>query len=176
MAVQFSAIYHDVVKDRLYTDAANAPRRRATQTALHRMVQRLCQMVAPILAFTSEEVWEFLPGAPTRSVHTSLWEPSQDLRTDAERATWSTLFTLRERAMPELEKARQAKLIGKSLDAVLHFDLIAAESAMAQAHQEELRELTNVSGVFIHVAELAETAGVRVQVASELSWAKCERC
>src|SRR6185295_10522217 len=64
-AVELSAIYHDVVKDRLYTDAANSPRRRSTQTALHRMVTGLCHILSPILAFTTDEAWEFLPGPRT---------------------------------------------------------------------------------------------------------------
>ena len=62
VAVELSSIYHDVIKDRLYTDAANSPRRRSTQTALHRLVTGLCQMLAPILAFTADEAWEFVPG------------------------------------------------------------------------------------------------------------------
>ncbi len=176
VAVQLSAVYHDVVKDRLYTDAAASPRRRATQTALHRLVLRLSQMLAPMLAFTTEEAWEAIPGTPTKSVHTSRWEPDGSALAEADRSVWATLFSLRERALPELEKARQAKQIGKSLDAVLHFDLLPSESAMAQAHQEELRELANVSGVFIHVAEDSAPAGVRVQMAAELGWPKCERC
>jgi len=175
-AVQLSSVYHDVVKDRLYTDAAGSPRRRATQTTLHRLVQRLTQMLSPILAFTAEEAWTSLPGAPTTSVHVSLWEPGSDSRAESDRTAWGTLFALRERALPELEKARQAKLIGKSLDAVLHFDLVPAEAAVVQSLQEELRELANVSAVFIHVAEVPSEAGVRVQTATELGWAKCERC
>src|SRR5260370_1041228 len=55
VAVELSAIYHDVVKDRLYTDAANSHRRRSTQTALHRIVASLCKMLAPILTFTADE-------------------------------------------------------------------------------------------------------------------------
>ena len=62
IAVELSAIYHDVIKDRLYTDPANSHRRRSTQTALHRLVTGLCQMLAPILAFTADEAWEFVPG------------------------------------------------------------------------------------------------------------------
>src|SRR5690606_17217638 len=61
-AVELSAIYHDIVKDRLYTDPANSPRRRSTQTALHRMAGGLCQMLAPMLAYTADEAWEALPG------------------------------------------------------------------------------------------------------------------
>src|SRR5262249_20973601 len=74
-AVELSAIYHDVVKDRLYTDAANSPRRRSTQTALYRLVTGLCQMLSPILAFTADEAWEFVPGKTTESVHESRLQP-----------------------------------------------------------------------------------------------------
>ena len=75
VAVELSAIYHDVVKDRLYTDPANSPRRRATQTALHRMVAGLCKMLAPILAFTADEAWEFVPGKTVDSAHLLTWQP-----------------------------------------------------------------------------------------------------
>ena len=65
IAVELSSIYHDVIKDRLYTDPANSPRRRSTQTTLHRLVTGLCQMLAPILSFTADEAWEFVPGKTT---------------------------------------------------------------------------------------------------------------
>ena len=77
IAVELSSVYHDVIKDRLYTDAANSPRRRSTQTALHRLVTGLCQMLAPILAFTADEAWEFVPGKNANSVHESEWQPSK---------------------------------------------------------------------------------------------------
>ena len=72
IAVELSSIYHDVIKDRLYTDPANSHRRRSTQTTLHRLVTGLCQMLAPILAFTADEAWEFVPEAVV-SVHQSEW-------------------------------------------------------------------------------------------------------
>src|SRR6202044_2341193 len=74
IAVELSSIYHDVIKDRLYTDAANSPRRRSTQTALHRLVTGLCTMLSPILAFTADEAWEFVP-AVSGSVHGALLKP-----------------------------------------------------------------------------------------------------
>ncbi len=77
IAVELSSIYHDVVKDRLYTDAANSPRRRSTQTALHRMVTSLCQMLSPILVFTTDEAWEFVPRGTRESVHEMQWRPLQ---------------------------------------------------------------------------------------------------
>src|SRR5947208_8568292 len=68
-AVELSAIYHDVVKDRLYTDPANSHRRRSTQTALRILVANLCRTLAPILAFTAAEAWEFVPGKEMNSGH-----------------------------------------------------------------------------------------------------------
>src|SRR6266481_4918773 len=144
VAVELSAIYHDVVKDRLYTDAANSHRRRSTQTTLHKVVARLCEMLAPILSFTADEAWEFVPGENLESVHATTWQPAPFERPADERATWARLFELRELALPELEKARQAKHIGKALEAKLTFRGGPGLSEIAP-HQDELRELLNVS-------------------------------
>lgn len=170
-AVQLSAQYHDVVKDRLYTDPAASARRRSTQTALHHMVSRLCQMLAPVLAFTADEAWEFIPGTATKSVHLSHWEPASG--TAVADDVWKSLFALREKVLPELEKARQAKLIGKGLDAVLDVGLPAAEHGRLAAESESLRELCNVSA--LSLMEAAEPT-IRVRVASETGARKCERC
>ena len=75
VAVELSSIYHDVVKDRLYTDPANSPRRRSTQTAGHRMVVSLCKILTPILSFTADETWEFVPGKTVESAHQLTWQP-----------------------------------------------------------------------------------------------------
>ena len=83
-AVELSAIYHDVIKDRLYTDPANSHRRRSTQTTLYRLVTGLCKMLAPILTFTTEEAWDFVPGKTPASVHTSEFSPMPFTRSDAE--------------------------------------------------------------------------------------------
>ena len=116
-AVELSAIYHDVVKDRLYTDAAHSARRRSTQTALHRMVSGLCNMLSPILVFTADEAWEFIPGRGQESVHLAAWQPAGLPLPEEEESRWKTLFELREQILPHLEKERQAKNIGKALDA-----------------------------------------------------------
>jgi len=95
IAVELSSIYHDVIKDRLYTDAANSHRRRSTQTALHRLVTGLCKMLAPVLAFTADEAWEFVPGKPTTSVHEAVWNITNFAISDAEQMTWAKLFLFR---------------------------------------------------------------------------------
>jgi isoleucyl-tRNA synthetase len=169
-AVELSAIYHDVIKDRLYTDAAYSPRRRSTQTALYRLVTGMCQMLAPILAFTTDEAWEFVPGKKAEFVHLSDW-PAQALQmNDAERATWEKLFKLREVALPELEKARQAKLIGKALEAKLTLSGPADQVSISAQDREALRELLNVSQL-----EIANAPEVQVAV-TKADGQKCERC
>jgi isoleucyl-tRNA synthetase len=172
VAVELSAIYHDVVKDRLYTDAANSARRRSTQTALHRMIAGLCKMLAPILVFTADEAWEFMPGKTVDSAHQLTWQPMDFQRPEVEKAAWKALFELRELALPELEKARQAKEIGKALEAKLTFTGSSPALPAAQANQDALRELLNVSQLEITpTAEAALTITV-----SKAAGEKCERC
>jgi isoleucyl-tRNA synthetase len=180
IAVELSSVYHDVIKDRLYTDAANSPRRRSTQTALHRLVTGLCQMLAPILAFTADEAWEFIPGKPTGSVHESEFKPKCFEFAGDEKGLWEDFFLLRTRnILPELEKARQSKTIGKSLDAQIEVD----------ATLESRAKNMNFSGGFARVAQdLAEllnvskltfpenpTGSLAVKV-SKADGQKCERC
>ena len=172
VAVELSAIYHDVVKDRLYTDPPHSARRRSTQTVLHRLCAGLCKMLAPFLAFTADEAWEFIPGKTVESAHELDWQPMQFQRTEAERTAWSTLFQWRELALPVLEKARQAKQIGKALEARLTFTGTAEALGPVQAHLEALRELLNVSQLEL-LANGDSTLSVAV---SKAAGQKCERC
>jgi isoleucyl-tRNA synthetase len=172
VAVELSAMYHDLIKDRLYTDAANSPRRRSTQTALHRLVKGLCQMLAPILAFTADEAWEFVPGNATASVHGTIWRPAVFIRPETEIAEWKNLFLLRQVSLPELEKARQAKLIGKALEARLTLNGNGQALLDAKLHLDSLRELLNVSQVC-----LAHTGNETIfATVSKAEGQKCERC
>ena len=172
-AVELSAIYHDAVKDRLYTDSADSPRRRSTQTALHRLVTGLCKILSPLLAFTADEAWQFIPGiGAVDSVHLATWQPSVMARSDAEGIAWEGLFDLRARVLPELEKERQAKNIGKALDAKV---VLRGNNPMlvdGKIHLEALRELLNVSQLEIH---LDENGAMSVTVA-KAEGQKCERC
>jgi isoleucyl-tRNA synthetase len=172
VAVELSAIYHDVVKDRLYTDPANSARRRSTQTALHRMVAGLCKMLAPVLAFTADEAWAFVPGKTVASAHLLTWQPVAFQRAGSEQADWKALFVLRELALPELEKARQAKEIGKALEAKLTFTGSNPALTAAQANVESLRELLNVSQLEIKRVDEAPLTITVTKAAGE----KCERC
>src|SRR5699024_5662981 len=133
----------------------NSSRRRSTQTALHRMIQHLCQMLAPMIAFTADEAWEFIPGssevapaaAPPDSVHATDWKPLNFTASETEQKLWRDLFALREQVLPELEKARQAKLIGKSLDAQVKLGLNDGVTTWIVDHLLPLQELLNVSQI-----------------------------
>jgi isoleucyl-tRNA synthetase len=180
VAVELSSIYHDVIKDRLYTDPANSHRRRSTQTALHRLVTGLCQMLAPILAFTTDEAWEFVPGKPTGSVHEANWTPSSISLSPEHRNIWSDFFAIRSRiVLPELEKARQEKIIGKSLEArvsvgwsLKSWTFFDESPEKLQTTLHEFGELLGVSKVTISDSR-GDSAKAKV---THADGQKCERC
>ena len=188
--VDLSAIYHDAVKDRLYTLASRHPKRRAAQTALYRLASRLSQLWSPILAFTADEVWEHLPGEKSaKSVHLSLFEPTHWPLGKEERERWEKLFSLRDRVLLALEAKRRAKEIGKPLEA---FVVIQTEdfAALEQAGwDEDLRESLNVSQLkFVsgkstgeresnqRLPDVSGAEGVQVFAAKSLGMRRCERC
>ena len=168
IAVELSSIYHDVIKDRLYTDPANSPRRRSTQATLYRLVTGLCQMLAPILSFTADEAWEFVPGKKSNSVHESEFKQSTFILDPDEIGKWDWLKLWRETLLPELEKARQEKKIGKALDAKIEIMIPQVQSQVSD--RDLLRELLNVSDLQIRVGEPVS------HLVSRADGQKCERC
>lgn len=172
VAVELSAIYHDIVKDRLYTEPPDSDRRRSTQTALHLIASCLCQMLAPILVFTADEAWEFLPGAKTdESVHASDWHDLGFEASPDELRVWQKLLSLREQALVKLEEARQSKLIGKSTEARLSIAAPADEMPADPIEQEVLREMINVSQL-----DITRREGPLEFMVAHASGQKCERC
>ncbi len=169
-AVQLSSIYHDAVKDRLYTDPGHSVRRRSTQTALYLLVRGLSQMLAPILVFTADEAWEHLPGTPDGSVHASIWEPKPYAVAESDRELWAALFGEREKALGELEKARQGKRIGKALEAKVVRVCGPQLHAQLAGAADELKELLNVSQLELRIGT---EDGVLVERADG---EKCPRC
>jgi isoleucyl-tRNA synthetase len=127
-------------------------------------------MLSPILAFTADEAWEFIPGKPT--VHLAEWKSGGLTRREVEVESWKNLFLLRELALPELEKARQAKQIGKSLEAKITINGKGVLLEDARLNLDSLRELLNVSQV-----ELANGGGETVfATVAKADGQKCERC
>jgi isoleucyl-tRNA synthetase len=148
-AVDLSALYLDVLKDRLYTSAADAPARRAAQTVCYRVLDALVRLMAPILTFTAEEVWDHLRvGGKAPSVHLTDFPAVEPAWLDERVAdTWETLLRVRGEVAKALEQARAAKLIGAALDA--RVTLYAGDSGLRaildRAGVPLLRELLIVS-------------------------------
>lgn len=171
VAVELSAIYHDLIKDRMYTDPAGSSRRRSGQTAQHLLVQSLCRMLSPILAYTADEAWEQIPGT-SDSVHLEKWAPGDWTLDASEIARWETLFPLRDEALQVLEAARRDKVIGKSLEARLTA-LGSADALKAlDGCSDVLREILNVSQFAVKESD-AEAITFEV---SRAEGEKCARC
>jgi len=147
-AVDLSALYLDVLKDRLYTSGASAPGRRAAQTACYRVLDALVRLMGPILTFTAEEVWAHMPGVgKAPSVHLTDFPEADPAWLDPGlEAGWERLLAVRGEVSRALEQARAAKLIGASLDACvrLYVEGAARESLRGE---DLLRDLFIVSQV-----------------------------
>jgi isoleucyl-tRNA synthetase len=175
--VDLSSLYADVLKDRLYTFAPNSPARRAAQTVLWKITEALARIVAPILSFLADEVWQYLPADSKResSVHIARFPIADEFSPadqDALLADWAQLLTIRETAMRSLEEARQQKHIGKALEAKLTLELPAEPLKIAQRYEGGLKELLNVSQV-----KLVGSSGEEIRAITEAAdGEKCIRC
>jgi isoleucyl-tRNA synthetase len=136
-AVDLSSLYIDITKDRMYCDAADSGRRRATQMAMLRIFDVLCRLLAPILVFTAEEAWGYLGGSDSVHVRTFPEESSDFLNPEA-REQVAHLLDLRGQIGQAVERARQEKLIGNALEAAV--TLTCDETTIAAVPKEELEE------------------------------------
>jgi isoleucyl-tRNA synthetase len=178
-AVDLSSLYVDITKDRMYCDAPDSPRRRATQFAMHKIFDALCRLLAPVLVFTAEEAWAYAVAgvgdagppatAATNSVHLQLFPDCQTgASDDVVRQQIEQLLRLRGVIGQALEKARQEKLIGNSLEArvILKCD----RKAIGSVSKEELEEFFILSDLIIEDAPEASA------IVEKTPYAKCARC
>jgi isoleucyl-tRNA synthetase len=166
-AVDLSSLYIDITKDRMYCDAADAGRRRATQMAMHRIFDALCRLLAPILVFTAEEAWGYLGGPESVHVGTFPEEAPNFLNPEA-RERVAHLLNLRGLIGQAVERARQEKLIGNALEAAV--TLTCDETTIAAVPKEELEE-------FFILSDLTLQAGPEPAAAiSKTPYQKCARC
>ena len=184
--VTLSALYFDIVKDRLYTFAPRSRARRSAQTALDRVAHALVRLAAPFLCFTSEEIWQHLPraGETPASVHLAEFPRREevDAGLDADQAAaWEKLFAVRTAVLKALEQARQAKKIRSSLEAQVYLRVSGDTlGPLLRDYQGELRALFIVSSVAVGGEARpglvkAELPGLEVGVAPA-EGKKCERC
>lgn len=173
-AVEMSSTYFDILKDRLYTFASRSQGRRSAQTVLYEILKGLTGLMAPILSFTSEEVWQYLPGEEGKeeSIHLTLFpEVRRDYLDEGLNERWERIWEIRTLVTKALEEARKEKKIGLSLDAQVHLSLPEKEYLFLQAYEKELKSIFIVSSVTLHQGE----KGVRVEVL-RADGTKCERC
>src|SRR3954469_22438684 len=166
-AVDLSSLYIDITKDRLYCDAPDSPRRRATQAAMHRIFDALCRLLAPILVFTAEEAWGYL--GDSSSVHVQTFpEEAPELRNPEAHEQIERLLNLRSVIGQSVERARQEKLIGNALEAAV--TLTCDEATIGTVPKEELEEFFILSDLTLQPGKQA-TASI-----SKTANQKCARC
>jgi isoleucyl-tRNA synthetase len=185
--VTLSARYFDIIKDRLYTFAPRNQARRSAQTALFRIADALARMLAPILVFTADEIWESLPQDSSRasSVHLALLPEPQGVLDPGLVPRWEAIFKVREEVLRELEAQRVAKVIGSSLDAKVKLSVSWEIYDLLKPYQDnnELRYLFIVSQTELVQADLRPvdrvSTGTTPLISVEVERAegqKCERC
>jgi isoleucyl-tRNA synthetase len=196
--VDLSAFYFDVLKDRLYISAPTSAKRRAAQTALWHIGDTLVRMLAPIMSFTCDEVWQYLPGDGVRAESAHLVTfPSDDsmvgrhgiarqqlsqgtldqVTLDAlqVRTDWASLRSIRDEVLKKLEEARNGKLIGTGLEAQVAITASDPMYSLLQRYTDQLRYLFIVSAVTLAQGSGNGTGGVHVEV-KKADGAKCDRC
>jgi isoleucyl-tRNA synthetase len=183
--VDLSAFYYDVLKDRLYTKAPNNIARRSAQTAIYKISNALIRIAAPILVFTSEEIWKYLPksAGEAASVHISLFPEDSELRSGisaAQAAAWDLLAKVRAEVLKALESARNEKKINSGLEAKVLLNGNPELKAKLKNHLSHLPGLFIVSQVDFFSAgapdyksEVIPSLEVCIHKAEG---AKCERC
>jgi isoleucyl-tRNA synthetase len=152
--VDLSSFYLDVLKDRMYTFAPTSLTRRSAQTVLWQITEALVRLVAPILSFTADEVWDYLPVVEGReaSVHLAQFPKPEEIFGDDPRPVseeGDLLREVRDRILSALEDARKEKLIGKALDADLQFIVKDDVYILLKRHEGGLKELMGVSDVSV---------------------------
>jgi isoleucyl-tRNA synthetase len=179
-AVEMSALYFDILKDRLYTFSSRSRGRKSAQTALYEILEALARLMAPILSFTAEEVWKYLPQEPkrARSVHlTSFPEVKSEYLDDALNERWERIWEIRATVTKALEEARKEKVIGLSLDAQIRLYLPEKLFSFLESYEKDLKSIFIVSGVTLHpaVSGTGDEKEMRVEVL-RAEGKKCERC
>ena len=168
-AVDLSSLYVDITKDRMYCDTSNSARRRSTQSAMHVVYVALCRLLAPVLAFTAEEAWQYL--GSKRSVHLQLLpEPGASTHDSLAQAEMNEALDLRATVSRALEEARQHKIIGNSLEAKVLLELPSETARNWSDRLEELAEILIVSQLVLIVG------GETKAVVAKTEYGKCARC
>jgi len=175
--VDMSNFYLDVIKDRLYTYTESDKKRRSGQSAMYRIVHALVRMLAPVLAFTSEEIWKYAPHLPEdnpESVQLNSWpQTNNSYVNQALKEKWDRLIKVRDEVLKSLENARNEKIIGSSLEAAVILKASGEEYSFLAQNSDILPMVFIVSHAEVLQDDSAKT--IRIEVV-QAKGAKCERC
>ncbi len=184
--LDLSAFYLDILKDRLYTSPQGSEDRRSAQTVMHTLLSSVAAIMAPILPFTSEEIWKYMPEMTDKaaSIHLTSFPVVNDTWTDKSLAEkWEYLLSVRGEVTKALEEARVKKLIGHPLDASVHVSINDTGMNTLKAYENELRSIFIVSQVSLTEEDLTKDGtyesssidGLKISI-SKAEGDKCERC
>ncbi len=170
-ALDLSAIYLDVLKDRLYTGRADGVRRRAAQSVLYDVVSGLCGLMAPIASFLAEETYSYIPKKSEASVFLTDFPVAESKwRNSSIGEDFSELLEVRAEISKVLEDLRRQKVIGSSLDAKVTLTLNSKQMSLFEKYRAELKELLIVSQIEMIAGETLKISAARAE------GEKCERC
>jgi isoleucyl-tRNA synthetase len=181
-SVDMSAVYLDILKDRLYTFRADSPARRGSQTVLYEIILSMTKLMAPILSFTADEIWRALSGQfgaspEAESVHLTIFpEDKEEWQDPGLMKRWDRLLEVRTGVQAALEEQRRNKVIGSSLEAVVEIQANPDTYRFLTPYESDLSALFIVSGAKLKaVHHLPEKPDFLVTV-SKATAKKCERC
>jgi isoleucyl-tRNA synthetase len=176
--IDLSAFYNDISKDRMYTFAARSRERRSAQTAMYVIADGLTRLMAPIVSFTADELWRFLPGPREDSVHVAVFPAASELQTWVDAgllAQWDALVKVRDAVLAKIEPMRKDKQIGSSLQAKVVLTGPAVALAPLQAHARALPMLFIVSEVELRPGHGGPDGELQIAI-ERAAGVKCERC
>jgi isoleucyl-tRNA synthetase len=184
-SVDLGGFYLDVLKDRLYTTPAHSPPRRSAQTAMFWIAEAMARWLAPILSFTAEEIWRYMPGARDESVFLQTWCVLPKAAQEEPDVDWAAILQLRSAVSRELEKLRNTGAIGAPLDAGIDLYCSGELLQTLQSFGEELRFVFITSDARVHPAQERPAQAVAAEegegnaawiVVQPTDAAKCVRC
>ena len=173
--IDMSNFYLDIIKDRLYCEKEDSELRRAAQTAMYRILSAVARLAAPIISFTAEEIWQFMPHTSADDKESiflnQMPEKSGIEFSEAFIEKWNFIYAARESANKALEDARNEKIIGKSLDAKI---IIKSSEADFERYSDLAKQLTEI--LIVSDVEIEKNDGETVFEVAKAEGGKCERC
>ena len=181
--LDLSAFYLDITKDRVYTFPKDSRKRRSAQTAMNEVLEVMVRLMAPVLSFTADEVWQYMKGERAASVHMEEFIPVKDEYKDPVLADrWDKIIEIRSEVNKALEIARKERIIGHSLEAEVYLGLSSKLLEFLLPYRDQLKSVFIVSGVKLDFIENLKKGVMAGSVPGLKIWVikspnpKCVRC